>query len=105
MGHIGGCTWQRRGYTCMNGCVAAISVDTGKVLDIEVMSSYCPTCKRLCEETLNMSRQKQTTCVSVTSQALHQKWKFWGLPEYFFDQKKAADFNTLNIMGMVTQKL
>ncbi|GFX89419.1 integrase catalytic domain-containing protein [Trichonephila clavipes] len=36
-------TWQRRGYTSMNGCVAAISVDTGKVLDIEVMSSYCPT--------------------------------------------------------------
>ncbi|GFU98287.1 uncharacterized protein TNCV_3005711 [Trichonephila clavipes] len=31
----------------MNGCVAAISVDTGKVLDIEVMSSYCPPCKRL----------------------------------------------------------
>ncbi|GFT45360.1 uncharacterized protein TNCV_1892171 [Trichonephila clavipes] len=31
----------------MNGCVAAISVDTGKVLDIEVMSSHCPTCKRL----------------------------------------------------------
>ncbi|GFU71702.1 HTH_Tnp_Tc3_2 domain-containing protein [Trichonephila clavipes] len=40
-------TWQRRGYTSMNGCVAAISVYTGKVLDIEVMSSYCPTCKRL----------------------------------------------------------
>ncbi|GFV58845.1 uncharacterized protein TNCV_1260721 [Trichonephila clavipes] len=40
-------TWQRRGYTSMNGCVAAISVDTGKVLDIEVMSSYCPKCKRL----------------------------------------------------------
>ncbi|GFX45233.1 uncharacterized protein TNCV_3432811 [Trichonephila clavipes] len=31
----------------MNGCVAAISVNTGKVLDIEVMPSYCPTCKRL----------------------------------------------------------
>ncbi|GFY20355.1 hypothetical protein TNCV_209871 [Trichonephila clavipes] len=30
-------TWQRRGYTSMNGCVAAISVDTGKVLDIEVI--------------------------------------------------------------------
>ncbi|GFW30735.1 uncharacterized protein TNCV_4088551 [Trichonephila clavipes] len=43
---VGG-TWQRRGYTSMNGCVAAISVDTGKVLDIEVMSSYCPTCKKL----------------------------------------------------------
>ncbi|GFU12837.1 hypothetical protein TNCV_3574021 [Trichonephila clavipes] len=30
-------TWQRRCYTSMNGCVAAISVDTGKVLDIEVI--------------------------------------------------------------------
>ncbi|GFY34748.1 uncharacterized protein TNCV_844471 [Trichonephila clavipes] len=35
-------TWQRRGYSSMNGCVAALSVDTGKVVDIEIMSSYCP---------------------------------------------------------------
>jgi len=40
-------TWQRRGYTSLHGCVAAISVDTGKVVDIEVMSSYCPICKKL----------------------------------------------------------
>lgn len=40
-------TWQRRGYTSLNGCVAAISVDTGKVLDFEVLSAYCPVCKRL----------------------------------------------------------
>ncbi|GFW39229.1 uncharacterized protein TNCV_1832171 [Trichonephila clavipes] len=75
----------------MNGCVAAISVDTGKVLDIEVICR--PTVQhvrdfRLCQETLNMSRQKPTTYVSVISQALHQKWKLWGLPEYFFDLKK-----------------
>ncbi|KAG8201011.1 hypothetical protein JTE90_021473 [Oedothorax gibbosus] len=36
-------SWQRLGYTSLNGCV------TGKVLDIEVMSSYCHTCKRLCK--------------------------------------------------------
>ncbi|GFU26605.1 hypothetical protein TNCV_1837331 [Trichonephila clavipes] len=29
-------TWQRRGYSFMNGCVAALSVDTGKVVDIEI---------------------------------------------------------------------
>ncbi|GFV64057.1 hypothetical protein TNCV_3181251 [Trichonephila clavipes] len=48
----------------MNGCVAAISVDTGKVLDIEVMSSTVQHVRdfRLCQETLNMSRQKPTTC-------------------------------------------
>ncbi|GFX49953.1 uncharacterized protein TNCV_3882821 [Trichonephila clavipes] len=26
-------TWQRRGYSSMNGCVAALSVDTGKLTD------------------------------------------------------------------------
>lgn len=40
-------TWQRRGFTSLNGCVAAISVDTGKVVDVEVMSSYCMICKKL----------------------------------------------------------
>lgn len=40
-------TWQRRGYTSLNGCVAALSINTGKVLDIEVMSSYCVVCKKL----------------------------------------------------------
>ncbi|GFT91598.1 hypothetical protein TNCV_1534211 [Trichonephila clavipes] len=34
-------TWQCRGYSSMNGCVAALSVDTGKVVDIEIMSSCC----------------------------------------------------------------
>ncbi|GFS77984.1 uncharacterized protein TNCV_2028481 [Trichonephila clavipes] len=40
-------TWQRRGYSSMNGCVAALSVDTGKVVDIEIMSSYCPNCRKI----------------------------------------------------------
>ncbi|GFU22280.1 uncharacterized protein TNCV_4856211 [Trichonephila clavipes] len=40
-------TWQRRGYSSMNGCVSALSVDTGKVVDIEIMSSYCPTCRKI----------------------------------------------------------
>ncbi|GFU86120.1 hypothetical protein TNCV_112181 [Trichonephila clavipes] len=80
------------GYTSMNGGVAAISVDTGKVLDIEVMSSYCPSCKRLqtMPRTLNMSRQKPTTYVSVIS-GLFIKNEIVGLPEYFFDLKKTTD--------------
>ncbi|GFV72345.1 uncharacterized protein TNCV_638071 [Trichonephila clavipes] len=40
-------TWQRIGYSSMNGCVAALSVDTGKVVDIEIMSSYSPTCRKI----------------------------------------------------------
>ena len=37
---VDGC-WQRRGYQSLNGCVAAISIDTGKVLDVEPMSRNC----------------------------------------------------------------
>ena len=31
-------TWQRRGYTSMNGVVVAMSIDCGKILDIEPLS-------------------------------------------------------------------
>ncbi|GBM98373.1 hypothetical protein AVEN_11961-1 [Araneus ventricosus] len=34
-------TWQRRGYSYLNGGVPAISVDNGKILDIELMSKIC----------------------------------------------------------------
>ena len=33
-------TWQKRGFTSLNGAVIIISTDTGKVLDVEVMSRY-----------------------------------------------------------------
>ncbi|GFV41657.1 uncharacterized protein TNCV_3628081 [Trichonephila clavipes] len=39
-------TWQRRSYSSLNGCVSAISVDTGKILDIEVMTQYCRICSK-----------------------------------------------------------
>lgn len=44
-------TWQRRGHTSLNGCVSLISIDTGKILDVEVMSQYCRVC-----ETSNKTR-------------------------------------------------
>ncbi|GFV78889.1 uncharacterized protein TNCV_4079891 [Trichonephila clavipes] len=37
-------TSQRRGHLSLNGCVSAISIDTGKVLDMEVMSKMCRLC-------------------------------------------------------------
>ena len=29
-------TWQKRGFTSLNGAVAAISIETGRILDVEV---------------------------------------------------------------------
>ncbi|GFY11932.1 uncharacterized protein TNCV_4974321 [Trichonephila clavipes] len=37
-------TWQRRGHSSLNGCVAVLSIDAGKVLDLEVMSKWCRNC-------------------------------------------------------------
>ncbi|GFU86079.1 retrovirus-related Pol polyprotein from transposon TNT 1-94 [Trichonephila clavipes] len=37
-------TWQRQGHSSLNGCVAVLSIDTGKVLDLEVMSKWCRNC-------------------------------------------------------------
>ena len=31
----------------MNGAVAAISIDTGRIIDVEVMSRYCQGCVNL----------------------------------------------------------
>ncbi|GFS66511.1 transposable element Tcb2 transposase [Trichonephila clavipes] len=40
-------TWQRRGHSSLNGCVAALFIDTGKLLDLEIMSKFCRICNRL----------------------------------------------------------
>ena len=37
-------TWQERGFTSPNGAVAAISIETGRILDVEVMTRYCQGC-------------------------------------------------------------
>ena len=38
-------SWQRRGFSSLNGVVTAMSVKTGKVLDVEVMSKSCMSCR------------------------------------------------------------
>ena len=37
-------TWQRRGYSSMNGVVVAMSVNNGKILDVEILNRYCKLC-------------------------------------------------------------
>lgn len=37
-------SWQKRGFTSMNGVVTVISIDNGKILDTEAMSRRCKAC-------------------------------------------------------------
>ena len=38
-------TWQKRGFISLNGCVTAISIETGKILDVEPMCRKCKGCE------------------------------------------------------------
>ena len=33
-------TWQKRGFTSINGAVVAVSLNSGKVVDVDVMSRF-----------------------------------------------------------------
>ncbi|GFU05010.1 uncharacterized protein NPIL_320121 [Nephila pilipes] len=33
--------WQKRGFSSKNGVVTVTSVDTGKVIDVEILSKHC----------------------------------------------------------------
>ena len=37
-------SWQKRGHTSLNGIVSATSFDTGKILDVEILSKFCYVC-------------------------------------------------------------
>ncbi|GFV82876.1 uncharacterized protein TNCV_1178911 [Trichonephila clavipes] len=99
--------WQRRGYTSMNGCVAAISVDTGKVLDIEVMSSYCPTCKRLQNMPRNFEYEssKADHICQCNFTGFSSKMEIVGASRIFLRSEKNRRLHYTQYYGMVTQKL
>ena len=39
-------TWQRRGYASLHRCVTVISMENGKVLDVEPLGKVCKTCMK-----------------------------------------------------------
>ena len=44
-------TWQRRGYSSLNGQVTTISMVTGKCQDVQILCTVCHTCQRIDRET------------------------------------------------------
>ena len=41
-------TWHKRGYSSKYGVVLAVLVDTGEVVDFEVLSTHCHECRKNC---------------------------------------------------------
>ncbi|GFU88226.1 uncharacterized protein TNCV_846191 [Trichonephila clavipes] len=59
-------TWQKRGYTSLNGVVTVTSIDTGKVIDVDILSKYC-ACKTL--------PFHEKDCKKGTTLDLVERWK------------------------------
>ena len=73
-------TWQRRGFSSLNGAVAILSTDTGKVLDVEPMSRFCNACvsnKKLKKKLIQPSTRsfRHHTIVATITKVLHLLWK------------------------------
>lgn len=43
-------TWQRRGFSSLNGVVSVSSIDSGKILDVQVLTKYCHTCSTMLDK-------------------------------------------------------
>ena len=69
-------TWMKRGFTSLFGCVFVISVDTGKILDFQVLSRYCKSCEIWSkrdpesEEYLQWKAQHDEQCAANFSKSL-----------------------------------
>ena len=42
--------WQRRGFASMNGNIATISLEPGRIIDTEPISRYCQKISRYCQK-------------------------------------------------------
>ena len=99
-------TWQKRGYSSRNGCVTVISMDTGRVIDVEALSQGCKQCERH-EHLDKASLECQTGEQSIpsakqTSGDQHQPWSWREQIAYFGGLLKNTTSDTLNFMVMVT---
>ena len=86
-------SWQRRGYSSMNGFVSTISMDTGKVLDIEAMSRFCKLCciheklRKSNPEEYELWKAKHAATCRANYRVPLQTWKLKAQKESSIDRK------------------
>ena len=72
-------TWQKRGHSSMNGCVTALSMDTGKCLDVEVFTRYAMDAKDMktnrTQEKIEYGKQSMQGNARQTILDQHHPWK------------------------------
>jgi hypothetical protein len=84
-------SWQKRGHTSLNGVVTVTSVDTGKVLDVSIMSKHC-----LCpEKSQNIHCDECTANYSGTSGGMEVA----GALQLFHRSQELYNVRYMNYLG------
>ncbi|GFW74526.1 uncharacterized protein TNCV_2414251 [Trichonephila clavipes] len=85
-------TWQRRGHSSLNGCVAVLSIDTGKVVDLEVMSKWCRNCNT--SESSEKSKHVKNTNARAIIRDQLEAWNLSEHIDYLSVPEKPGNLNT-----------
>lgn len=96
-------TWQKRGHSSLNGCVSVISVDTGKVIDVEALSSSCKSCKTKSKLRQDSASYQEWKANHTSCQANHEgsagSMETVGLYRIFERSKAKRDLKYLQYYG------
>lgn len=99
-------SWHRRGFSSLVGTAAAISLETGQVLDYEILNKVCYECRhwKMCLILIQRRRHGLTSTVkfvpSITLDLLLE-WKQLVLVECGSIQKKRTDYDIQLFLVMV----
>ena len=97
-------TWQRRGYSSLNGIVAAISVDTGKLVDCEPMTRFCNSCvineRHKTKDTVAYNSWKASHLCKINHRGSAPSMEAEGAKRIFLGQSKVENCVTHSFMGM-----
>lgn len=89
-------TWQRRGFSSLNGVVSVSSIDSGKILDVQVLTKYCHTCSTM------LDKSKPHECKNFEGSSGSMELE--GRKQYSVDPRPHAMCVTNITWGMGIQK-
>jgi hypothetical protein len=89
--------WTKRGFSSHNCVVTAISLDNGKVVDVEPMARSCKVC--------NMKASLEMSDPVAYTEVRHRGWSKLVPRLYLVDRFKNIVFVTLIFWGMVTPRV
>ena len=99
---------KRKGFSSTHRVVTAISIDSGKVLDVAVLSKSCKGCTSMNKWflliTLIMRHGSYLIIVTLIIPALPLEWKQQELLRSLVHQKRNMDYITFLFMEMVTAR-